>query len=159
LLNFSEIETRVTSRIRNSLWIKVVLNPLSVVAETHLLDICSDPNLAGVTAGLRNEALRVAESYGAEIEIDPSSLLAFGASVGEARTSMLQDYRSARPLELQAISEAVMELAGRKGIEMPLTRMVTMLARYKSGRIRKARLACAERLNNPVMPAGIHPAV
>jgi hypothetical protein len=31
-----------------------------------------------------------------------------------------------------------MELAERKGIEMPLTKMVTMLARYKSGRIRKA---------------------
>lgn len=141
VFNASEIETRVTSRIRNSLWTKVVLNlmsnPLSVVAETHLLDLCSDRDLASVTAGLRNEALQVAESYGAEIEMDPSSLLSFGASMGEAKTSMLQDYRSGRPLELQAISEAVMELAARKGIEMPLTRMVTMLARYKSGKIRK----------------------
>jgi 2-dehydropantoate 2-reductase len=142
LLNGSGIETRVTSSIRNSIWTKVVLNlmsnPLSVVAETHLRDLCSDRYLADVTAGLRNEALRVAESYGAEIEMDPSSLLAFGASMGEAKTSMLQDYRSGRPLELQAICEAVMELAGRKGIEMPLTRMVTMLARYKSGRVLKA---------------------
>jgi len=52
--------------------------------------------------------------------------------MGDAKTSMLQDYESGRQLELAAICEAVLELASMQNIDMPLTRYISSLARYRS---------------------------
>jgi 2-dehydropantoate 2-reductase len=46
------------------------------------------------------------------------------AKIGEHKTSMLQDLEAGRPLELEAIVGAVLELGDRLGIEMPHTRAV-----------------------------------
>jgi 2-dehydropantoate 2-reductase len=135
-LNSCGIQTRVSDRIRDPLWTKVIANlmsnPLSVVAEAHLQDLCGTEPLSTVVRQLLNEALLVAASYGARLELDPDSLIQFGAGMGKVKTSMLQDYESGHPLELGAICEAVMELGMIRGIEMPLTRTITALARYKS---------------------------
>jgi hypothetical protein len=42
---------------------------------------------------------------------------------------MLQDFERGRPLELGAIADAALELAGRLGVPMPTTRLVRDLAR------------------------------
>ena len=52
--------------------------------------------------------------------------------MGDAKTSMLQDYGRGRPLELPAIVDAVLELADLQGLSMPLTQSVTTIARYRS---------------------------
>ena len=136
LLNACGIETRVSKRIRDPLWTKVIANlmsnPLSVVAETHLRDLCGLEPLSKVVKQLLNEALLVAASYGARLELDPESLMKFAAGMGEVKTSMLQDYESGHPLELGAICDAVIELGDIRGLDMPLTRTITAIARYKS---------------------------
>ena len=49
--------------------------------------------------------------------------------VGAHKTSMLQDYEAGRPMELDAIVGAVVELADRLGVRMPATRAVYGCAR------------------------------
>ena len=44
--------------------------------------------------------------------------------VGEHKTSMLQDFEAGRPLEIEAIVGAVVELGERLGVPMPSTRAV-----------------------------------
>jgi 2-dehydropantoate 2-reductase len=44
--------------------------------------------------------------------------------VGAHKTSMLQDLESGRPMELEAIVGAVVELGERLGVAMPATRSV-----------------------------------
>lgn len=135
-LNRSGIQTRISDRIRDPLWTKVIANlmsnPLSVVAEADLQDLCGTEPLSSVVRQLLNEALLVAASYGARLELEPESLIEFAAAMGKVKTSMLQDYESGQPLELGAICEAVMELGMIRGIDMPLTKTITALARYKS---------------------------
>jgi len=46
------------------------------------------------------------------------------AKIGEHKTSMLQDLEAGRPIELEAIVGAVLEMGDRLGVAMPHTRAV-----------------------------------
>lgn len=151
LLADSGIATRVAERIRDALWTKVIANlcsnPLSVVTGATLRDVCGDPSLSIVSRQLVDEGLLVAASFGARLELDPSSLLAMGASMGDFKTSMLQDYEKGLPLELAAICEAVMELGELEGISMPFTRTITILSQFKSNMRQRAPYVELDRTN------------
>jgi 2-dehydropantoate 2-reductase len=143
LLNQCGIETRVSERVRDPLWTKVIANlisnPLSAVAGATLRDLAGDPCLARITRELLDEALLTAASYGARLEMEPEQLLEFAKNLGNAKTSMLQDYEKGQPLELCAIADAVLELAHLRRLTMPLTRCIAAIARYK-GRTSTGRM-------------------
>lgn len=134
LLNAAGIEARASERIRDPLWTKIIANltsnPLSVVTGATLAQVYGEPELTPVVSKLLNEALLTAAAYGARVSIDPHTFMAKGAGMGQVRTSMLQDYAHGRPLELAAIGEAVLELAGRQGLAMPVTADILNLARF-----------------------------
>jgi 2-dehydropantoate 2-reductase len=50
--------------------------------------------------------------------------MAGAEKVGAHKTSMLQDLEAGRPLELEAVVGAVVELGDRFGVPMPATRTV-----------------------------------
>lgn len=129
------IEARPLERIRDKLWTKIIANvstnPLSVISGATLETLYTEPDLRDTLVAMMRETLLVAASYGARIEIDPLTFLELGAAMGPVRTSMLQDLERQRPLELAAIGDAVLELADRFGIAMPITRQVIGLARIR----------------------------
>jgi 2-dehydropantoate 2-reductase len=61
-------------------------------------------------------------------------MLATGRKAGPFETSMLQDYRAGRPLELDAIANSVLELAGKVGGHMPTTRLLVDLCAHRAAR-------------------------
>jgi 2-dehydropantoate 2-reductase len=132
------IATQISERLRDPLWTKIIANltagPLSVITGATLRDIYGDPALSQIVRQLLDEALLTAAVYGARVEFDPPSLLAMGAGMGAVRTSMLQDFEKGLPLELSSICEAVIELAELHGLPMRMTRNITILARFTSGR-------------------------
>jgi len=136
MLTRAGVATEVSPHLRTSLWVKVInnlaTNPLSVVTGATLREIFSDPALAGITRHVVDEALAVAGAYEGAIDITPDALMAHGATLGDVRTSMLQDFDCGRPLELPAIGDAVVELGAHKGIPMPHTRSILDLARYRA---------------------------
>ncbi|MBD1601337.1 ketopantoate reductase family protein [Pseudomonas typographi] len=135
LLAAAGIEARASERIRDALWTKIIANltsnPLSVVTGATLAQLYGEPELKAVVSKVFNEALLTAAAYGARVAIDPQSFMEMGAGMGAVRTSMLQDYEHGRPLELQAIGDAVVELAERQGLAMPVTRDILNLARFR----------------------------
>jgi len=128
------IAARASARIRDDVWTKVIgnltSNPLSVVTGATLDAIYGAPELRDIVTGVLREATLVAASYGARIATDPEAIFARGAALGAFRTSMLQDHLQGRPLELAAIGDAVVELAGRYDIPMPTTQILLGLTRY-----------------------------
>lgn len=127
------IEARPLERLRDKLWTKLIANltsnPLSVVTRATLQTIYSDPVLLDTVRAVMFEAMLVAAAHGARLEIDPIEFLRLGAGMGTVRTSMLQDFEHGRPLELAAIGDAVVELAGLYDLPMPATR--TLLAQTR----------------------------
>jgi len=58
--------------------------------------------------------------------------VAGAAKVGEHKTSMLQDLEAGRPLELEAVVGAVLELGERLGVATPNTRAVYACTRLRA---------------------------
>lgn len=129
------IEARATERIRDKLWTKIIANissnPLSVITQATLQQLYGLPALRAIVMQIMREVLLVASSYGARVDIDPLTFVQLGEAMGPFRTSMLQDFERGRPLELAAIGDAVLELAQRFDIPMPITHNVIALARFR----------------------------
>ncbi len=67
------------------------------------------------------EALLVCEKLGLDIEITPERRIEGARKVGAHKTSMLQDLEAGKPLELECIAGAVIELGEIMGVHMPQT--------------------------------------
>ena len=70
------------------------------------------------------EAEAVARKLGMEMPITIDQRIAGAEKVGEHKTSMLQDLEAGRPMELEALVGAVVELGERVGLPMTHTRAV-----------------------------------
>ncbi|MFJ3524861.1 ketopantoate reductase family protein [Pseudomonas sp. NPDC090203] len=134
LIESAGIEAQGTDRIRDQLWTKIIANltsnPVSVVTGATLEQIYGLPDMRELALATFNEAMQVAAAYDAKLSMEPTTFMQFGASMGPVRTSMLQDFDKGLPLELAAIGDAVLELAAKVNIPMPITRVVLTLARF-----------------------------
>ena len=81
----------------------------------------------------------VAGKLGIEMPITIEQRMAGAQKVGEHKTSMLQDLEAGRPLELDAIAGAALELGKRLGVEMPHTRAVYACAKLLERQRRAAK--------------------
>ena len=88
------------------------------------------------------ETEAVAGKLGIELPISIDQRMAGAEKVGAHKTSMLQDYEAGRPMELEAVVGAVVELGERLGVPMPATRAVYACAKLLDEH--RGRSACRE---------------
>ncbi len=122
------IRAPVTTRIRQELWVKLLgnasFNPVSALTGATLAQMARDPGTAGVIRDIMSEVEAVARKLGVELLVSIDQRMAGAEKVGEHKTSMLQDLESKRPLELDEVVGAIVELGERIGIGTPVTRAV-----------------------------------
>lgn len=130
------IDTTLSANIRDEMWTKVALNlatnPLSVVTGAMLGDMCAHDDLLPLVSCVLDEVWRVAARYDARPAITRSAMIARGQGAGAFRTSMLEDWQKGRPIELGAIADAVLELGAAMNIDLPVSRAMAHLARYRA---------------------------
>jgi 2-dehydropantoate 2-reductase len=123
----------VTTRIRHEIWVKlmgnVAFNPLSALTRATLAAMARDPDIRQVVRSIMTEVELVANRLGVELPISIDQRIAGAEKVGEHKTSMLQDLEAGRPMELEPVVGAVVELGERLGIDMPHTRTVYACAK------------------------------
>src|ERR1019366_3866924 len=123
----------VTARIRHEIWVKILgnvaFNPMSALTRATLAQIVSDPDASALVRNIMTEVEAVAAKLGMELPISIEQRIAGAGKVGEHKTSMLQDLEAGRPLELEAIVGAVVELGERLEVPMPVTRTVYACAK------------------------------
>jgi 2-dehydropantoate 2-reductase len=122
----SGLRCRLTARIRHEIWVKILgnvaFNPLSALTRATLAEMARDPEVCPVVRSIMAEVERVAARLGLELPISIGQRIAGAEKVGGHKTSMLQDLEAGRPLELESVVGAVVELGERLGIDMPHTR-------------------------------------
>jgi len=91
------------------LW-ATLFNPISVLTQSTLDVLCTDPGTREVARKMMLEAKTVAEKLGVKFPIDVDRRIQGGAAVGAHRTSMLQDLDQGRPMEIDALIGSVKEL-------------------------------------------------
>jgi 2-dehydropantoate 2-reductase len=118
----------VTPRIRQEIWVKILgnvaFNPISALTRATLAGMARDPAVNAVVRGIMAEVEAVAAKLGIELPVSIDQRIAGAEKVGEHKTSMLQDLEAGRPLELEAVVGAVVELGDRLGVPMPHTKTV-----------------------------------
>jgi 2-dehydropantoate 2-reductase len=132
----------VTTRIREEIWVKILgnlsFNPISALTGATLVGMVRDPDVADLVKNMMLEATAVASMIGIEMPVTIERRMEGAAKIGEHKTSMLQDLEAGRPIELEAIVGAVLEMGDRLGIPMPHTRAVyactKLLAKVRSNR-------------------------
>jgi 2-dehydropantoate 2-reductase len=123
----------VTTRFRHEIWVKllgnVAFNPISALTGGTLEELVRHPDVSRLVRELMAETEAVAARLGIDLPISIDQRMAGAEKVGAHKTSMLQDFEAGRPMELEAVVGAVVELGERLGVAMTATRAVYACAK------------------------------
>ena len=133
MLTAAGFKAPVQTRLRNEIWLKVAgnatLNPVSAVTRATLAEMFASEQSRQMLRTLMEEVESVARSLGVELPVSIERRMAGAAAVGGHKTSMLQDLEARKPLELDALLGAVIEIAGWQKVEVPSLRVLYGLAK------------------------------
>ena len=117
-----------TTRIKHEIWVKIMgnvaFNPISALTRATLVEMVRDPDVCALVRNIMAEVEAVAAKLGMELPVSIDQRIAGAEKVGEHKTSMLQDLEAGRPMELEAVVGAVIEIGEKLGVGMPHTRSV-----------------------------------
>jgi 2-dehydropantoate 2-reductase len=118
--------------LRRDIWLKlmgnVAFNPISALARATIADICRHLGTRELVTQMMRETLEVADRLDVRPDISIERRLAGAERVGDHKPSTLQDLEKGKPLELDVILTAVVELADLTGAEVPTLRAINALA-------------------------------
>jgi 2-dehydropantoate 2-reductase len=130
------IKIEATPRIRDAVWMKlwgnVAFNPLSVLTGAKMDRMADDPGVRAVLRAAMLECQSVAERLGARFGKDVDARIAEARVIGDFKTSMLQDFEAGRPIEIDALVGAVVELGRRVDIKTPMLEAIGALTRMRA---------------------------
>ena len=123
-MNAAGFEAKLAADIRVAVWTKLVgnlsYNPVAALALARMNDIHASEALLGLIRAMMREAMQVAEAYGARIPMTVDERIGIAKKLAGAKISMHQDVERRRPLEVDAIVGAVVELARKAGVATPM---------------------------------------
>ena len=114
--------------IRAEIWLKLwgntSLNPVAALTHATLEDICRHPLTRELIAAMMAEAEAVANALGVQFKLTIDKRIAGAEAVGAHKPSTLQDVELGRPLELEALVGAVIELGDLLKVPTPNIRAI-----------------------------------
>jgi 2-dehydropantoate 2-reductase len=126
------VKTDIRSEIWLKLWGNAVFNPISALTGATLRAICEDAETAKLVVQVMREVEQVANAVGVKMPVSLEKRMAGAGAIGEHKTSMLQDLEKGRPLELDAIVTAVIELADLTEVAVPQLRGLYALTKLRT---------------------------
>lgn len=104
----------VIADIRGELWLKILgnlsFNPISALSHATLAGLIRFPPTRELSVAMMREGEAVAKKLGVSFRVGIDKRIAGAEKVGEHKTSMLQDVEAGRPMEIEALVGAVVEL-------------------------------------------------
>jgi 2-dehydropantoate 2-reductase len=138
----------VTTRIRHEVWVKLLgnaaFNPISALTGATLVEQVRHPEVSRLVRDVMTETETVAARLGIELPISIDQRMAGAEKVGAHKTSMLQDLEAGRPMEIEAVVGALVELGERLGVPMPATRAVYACVKLLDERRQRVAAPLAE---------------
>jgi 2-dehydropantoate 2-reductase len=126
----------IRPRIRESIWVKLwgnlAFNPICALTTATLDVVTSDPETRAIARTMMVEAQAVAERLGIELPLDVDARIAGAAEVGAHKVSMLVDLERGRPMEIDALLGAVVELAHMTEVAAPTCETILGLVRQRA---------------------------
>lgn len=113
----------ISDNLRAEIWLKLLgnlaFNPISALTHATLQDLCRYPLTRELCVQMMTEAETIATKLGIAMRVGIERRIAGAEKVGAHKTSMLQDIEHGRPLEIEALVGAVIELGKLTGTPTP----------------------------------------
>jgi len=127
------LKAPVEADIRSDIWLKLLgnaaFNPISALTRATLVEMCDDPGVERAAATMMHEASAVAAALGVTIPLSIEKRIDGARRVGAHKTSMLQDLEARKPLELDAVTGAIVEMGRLVHVPTPATDQVYALTK------------------------------
>lgn len=137
LLTAAGFAARTTGAIRQAVWGKLLgnlsYNTVGALTGTSIAGTGDDPGLLAIVRRMMEEAQATARANGLDPAVDIDARIAEARTLGDFKSSMLQDIEAGRPIELAALLGAVIELADAAGQPAATLRTVHDLLAHKVG--------------------------
>ena len=147
VLTEAGFKARILSDVRSEIWLKLwgnlTFNPISALTHATLVDMCQFPASRALAAAMMTEAKAVGERLGAGFRVPMERRISGAEAVGRHKTSMLQDVEAGKPLEIDGMLGAVVELAEVTGVEVPTLRALYASVSLLDHTIRKGKVKIA----------------
>ena len=138
----SGLRAPITTHIREEIWVKILgnmaFNPISALTGATRVRMARHSEVSRLVRGIMQEGECVTARLGMKLPVSIDQRVAGAEKVGEHKTSMLQDWETGRPLELEPMVGAVLELGEKVGVPMPYTQTVFACAKLMEKRRQEA---------------------
>jgi 2-dehydropantoate 2-reductase len=123
----------VRPRIRENLWVKLwgnlSFNMICSLTRSDLSAVIANAETKALARTMMTEAEGVARRIGVELPLDVDARIAGAAEVGVHKPSTLVDLEKGRPMEIDALLGAVVEMARLTQVPVPTCESVLALVR------------------------------
>ena len=136
LLETAGLSAPTGGDIRSEVWIKmwgnVSFSPMAVLTMSKLGPLVKGEHLKSLGITIMEEVQAVGEALGVEFTATIAERLEGTRRVAGHKTSILQDLEAGRPMEVDGITGAVVELGRLLGVETPMIDLVYALMRQRA---------------------------
>jgi len=131
------IDAVATTDIRTAIWNKLISNlmtaPMAVLSQGSYAQFLCEPACVDAARTIVHEMLALAEALGCSPDRDVEKRLA--QALGQPhRASILQDLELGRPMEVESLFAAPLELARMAGVATPTLDLLVALSRARARR-------------------------
>jgi 2-dehydropantoate 2-reductase len=134
-INGGGMKAIVSPAIRDEIWSKLLGNlsngPMAVLTQVSIQQLFQEPDCVDAARRVMAEAAAVAHALGANPEADHEKRIAHGRSL-DHKPSILQDLELGRPMEIDGIFDAPLELARAAGVPTPTLDLLVALAKVRA---------------------------
>ncbi len=124
------IETNIRDRIWEKLAFNLSAGPFCVLTETPVCDTHEEAALIAASRRVVAEATALIAALGRHAVLDVERMVRINTTLGH-RPSILQDLMAGRPMEVDALYNVPLQLAGMVGVAMPTLELLAALIRVK----------------------------
>lgn len=135
--NNCQVKTRFLDDVSHARWKKLMwnvpFNSLTAITGTTVLSLLEHPPTLNLVREIMDEVRLVAAAAGVTLtETDIEDMIRDSYDVGDYKTSMLLDLERGKPIENEEMAGAVVRVAERHGISVPLSNTLYRLLTLKS---------------------------
>jgi len=134
-INAGGMKAVVSTAIRDEIWNKLLGNlgnaPLAVLTQVSIRDLFQEPECVAAARRVMLEAAAIANALGASPDADHERRIAHGRSL-DHKPSSLQDLELGRPMEIDGVFDAPLELARMVGVATPTLDLLVAMAKVRA---------------------------
>jgi len=134
-INGGGMKAVVSTAIRDEIWNKLLGNlgnaPMAVLTQVSIRDLFQEPECVAAARRVMQEAGAVANALGAQPDTDHEKRVTHGRSL-DHKPSSLQDLELGRPMEIDGIFDAPLELARMVGIPTPTLDLLVAMVKVRA---------------------------